>query len=143
MAKKKNGKAAKAERKAPHPGVPPRRHPVGLRQQAVERMALGGNVTALARELGVHRNVLYYWRKHPPGGPPDAYKDLSAAEHQVRELQAQVATLEGSLGRKILELDFFASALRRVGGTRRSSSSAGGPASTERSGSGQSVGKAD
>jgi transposase-like protein len=143
MAKSKIGKVKKVGSGTGTPAVVKRRHPVGLRQQAVERMALGGSVTALARELGVNRNVLYYWREHPLGGPPDAYKELSAAEHQVRQLQGQVATLESSLGRKTLELDFFASALRRVGEIRQSGSGTGVPASTERSGSGPSGRKAD
>jgi transposase-like protein len=39
-----------------------RRHPIGLKQQAVERMNLGENVSALARELGVDRINLYRWR---------------------------------------------------------------------------------
>src|ERR1039458_8652101 len=54
-----------------------RRHPIGLKQQAVERMNLGENVSALARELGVGRINLYRWRaeliKVPSGEPGVTY----------------------------------------------------------------------
>jgi transposase-like protein len=33
-----------------------------VKQHAVERMKLGENVSALARELGVDRTLLYLWR---------------------------------------------------------------------------------
>src|ERR1035438_9072455 len=46
-----------------------RRHPIGLKQQAVERMNLGENVSALARELGVDRINLYRWRAELRKGP--------------------------------------------------------------------------
>jgi transposase-like protein len=90
-----------------------RKHPVGLRQATVQHIMLGGNLSALAREQGVHRNVLYYWRNHPTeSAQVAATGEADPRVHQVRELQGRIATLEGSLGRKSLELDFFESALR-------------------------------
>jgi len=118
------------------------RHPAGLRQSAVQRMALGGNVSALARELGVHRNLLYYGRDHPLERPA-AVGEWDRQGQQIRELEGRIAGLEGALGRKTQEADFFASALRRVEGRRRSSGSTGVPASTEKSGSGRKRRKAD
>jgi transposase len=140
MAKSKQDKQMERRRKDPGnaAGEPrpqgQRKHAVGLRQAAVQRMARGGNLTALARELGVHRNVLYYWRNHPPERQEAVAPEWDPRVHQVRELQGRIASLEGSLGRKTLELDFFESALRRVEGRRTNSSSTGGTASTQRSG---------
>lgn len=109
-----------------------RRHPAGLRQQAVERMELGVNISALARELGVHRNLLYYWRDRQKDSAPQADAKLDLETVQVRELERRIAGLEGSLGRKALELDFFVSALRRVAAPRQNSSATGGTASTQK-----------
>ena len=44
---------------------PYRRYPIAMKQQAVERMKLGENISALARELGVDRINLYRWRTKP------------------------------------------------------------------------------
>src|SRR6516225_10760817 len=46
-----------------------------FRQQAVERMNAGDNITRLSRELGVARHLLYHWRDrlehtHAPVGVP-------------------------------------------------------------------------
>src|ERR1022692_3946255 len=97
-----------------------RRHPIGLKQQAVERMNLGENVSALARELGVDRINLYRWRaeliKVPSGEPGVTY---DPQQQRIQELEAKIAGLEGTLGRKEMELDFFAGAWRRIKGTRQ------------------------
>jgi transposase-like protein len=120
-----------------------RRHPAGERQQALERMALGGNLSALARELGVHRNLLYYWRNHQNNGPGQASMGWDPETAKVRELECRIASLEGSLGRKTLELDFFVSALRRIAGRRPRSKATGERASTEKSGTERRPGQAD
>jgi transposase-like protein len=122
-----------AGRTAASPGQAGRRHPVGLRAEALQRMALGGNRSELARELGVHRNLLYYWRRRQEVAA--AEQRLDPGSRQVRELEGRIATLEGALGRKTLEADFFVGALRRVAGRRGSSKANGETASTERSGS--------
>lgn len=137
MAKRKTGKTKKSgsggTAEKPEQQVR-RRHPAGLRQQAVERMELGGNVSELAREFGVHRNLLYYWRDRRKGDPAHAAAKLDPETVKVRELEGRIASLEGSLGRKTLELDFFASALQRIAGRRPSSKATGETASTPKSG---------
>lgn len=111
---------------------------------AVARMEGSGNVSALAAELGVHRNLLYRWRRlweaggaaalrtvgRPrPGGPAsdraaaEAQGALAAARHRVEEL-------ERTVGRQALELDFFERALRAVEASRQPSDAAGETAST-------------
>jgi len=113
---------------------PYRRHPIGLKQQAVERMNLGENVSALARELGVDRINLYRWRaeliKVPSGEPGVTY---DPQQQRMQELEAKIAGLEGTLGRKEMELDFFVGALRRIKEIRQQRSVSGEKASTRKS----------
>jgi transposase-like protein len=112
-----------------------RRHPVGMKQQAIARMKTGENITALARELEINRTLLYVWKRKAAGqaygseegGPQDL------REQRIRELEAKVAQLEGALGRQAQEVDFFAAALRGIAALRRQKSGSGERASTERS----------
>jgi transposase len=114
-----------------------RRHPIGLKQQAVERMNLGENVSALARELGVDRINLYRWRSNsiavPRAEPAVAY---DPQQQRIQELESKIAGLEGTLGRKEMELDFFVGALRRIQETRQQRSVSGETASTRKSAEG-------
>ncbi len=112
-----------------------RRYPIGFKQQAVGRMKAGENVAAVARELGIDRSLLYIWSRKMEGRPygaepcqlPDP-RDL-----RIQELEAKVAGLEGMLGRKTQEIDFFDSALRTIAEIRRKRSESGGTESTKRS----------
>ena len=115
-----------------------KRHPLRVRERAMERMRLGENVSELARELEVDRTTLYGWkrqlegrRKLLPNGPEPDTRDV-----RIEELEGQVARLEGLVGRQWMELDFFDSALRRVRGKGPQSGSDGALASTPRSASG-------
>jgi hypothetical protein len=120
------------------------RYPVGFQQDAVERMKHCKDISKLAEELGVSRGALYLWRRKGEGllsyrdaakkGHPAAADDPQAKK--IRELEAQVASLEGELGRRSLEASFFKSALRRVEGLHRQSVGPGGTASTTRSAAG-------
>jgi transposase-like protein len=124
----------KDERREPRPY---RRHPIGLKQQAVERMKLGENVSALARELGVDRITLYRWRPKSiaaPGMEPAVAYDPK--QQRIQELESKIAGLEGTLGRKEMELDFFVGALRKIKETRQRRSVSGETASTRKSAEG-------
>lgn len=110
-----------------------------VKQQALERMDQGEPVGALAQEIGVHRTLLYVWRQlrelsragsSPVGEPEDAIP-------QPRSLHKKIEQLEAVIGRKSLELDFFAAALRRVNQASRTDGSGGEQSSTRRSGSGR------
>lgn len=121
-----------------------KRYPVGFQRDAVERMKHCEDIGKLAQELGVSRGALYLWKRRGEGllsyrdaarrGHPAAADDPQAKK--IRELEAQVAALEGELGRSNLEARFFKSALRRVEGLRRQSAEPGGTASTTRSAAG-------
>ena len=113
--------------------------PEGVRQRAVERMQLGERVTALAGELGVHRSLLYLWKRQIEGKPPYGRSGESetAEQIQIRSLQAKIGQLEAVIGRKSMELDFFGAALRRVEDQNQEDRNAGGKPSMNRSGSGR------
>ena len=121
-----------------------RRYPIGFKQQVVGRMKAGENVSALARELGMDRSLLYIWSRQiegrPCGSEPCELPDRR--EQRVRELEAKVAELEGALGRKGQEVDFFDTALRRIAEIRQKRSGSGETASTKKSG-GEPSRKAD
>ena len=95
-----------------------------FRQQAVERMNAGDNISRLSRELGVARHLLYHWR--------DRLEDLHAPVGRSRELilRKQILTLKRILANKTIELDFFRRALQRVGARRRQGFVSGGKVST-------------
>lgn len=121
------------------------RYPVGFQRDAVERMKHCQDVGALAGELGVSRGALYLWKRRVEGlpsyreavrsGRPASEDDPQAK--RILELEAQVASLEGELGRRCLEASFFKSALRKVEGLRQPSGERGGTASTTRSAAGR------
>ena len=121
------------------------RYPVGFQRDAVERMKHCEDIGKLAEELGVSRGALYLWKRKGEGllsyrdaarqGHPAAADDPQAK--RIRELEAQVASLEGELGRRSLEASFFKSALRKVEGLRQPSDGLGGTASTTKSADGK------
>ena len=114
------------------------RWPTEFRQRALERMKTCKSVKALAKELGVARQLLYLWKQQAegrkkasePGGSEDP------RDQQIRQLEKKVGELEGVIGRKTLELDFFAGALRRIGESRQKKGKAGATASTPKSAGG-------
>jgi len=109
-----------------------------FRQRALERMKTCQNVKALAKELGVARQQLYWWRQQAegrqkpiePGAPEDP------RDRRIRDLEKKVAELEGVIGQKTLELDFFAGALRRIEESRQRKGKTGATASTPKSAGG-------
>jgi transposase len=121
-----------------------KRYAVGFQRDAVERMKHSEDISKLADELGVSRGALYLWKRKGEGllsyrdaarkGHPAADDDPQAKK--IRELEAQVASLEGELGRRSLEASFFRSALRKVEGLHRQSAEPGGTASTTKSAAG-------
>ena len=120
------------------------RYPVGFQRDTVERMKHCTDISKLAEELGVSRGALYLWKRKGEGLP--SYRSAARQGHpasddqqsrRIRELEAQVATLEGELGRRSLEASFFKSALRRVEELHRPSGEPGGIASTTKSAAGK------
>jgi len=121
-----------------------RRYAVGFQHDAVERMKHCPDIGKLAEELGVSRGALYLWKRKGQGLPSyraaarqgQAASEQDPQKNRILELEAQVASLEGELGRRSLEVSFFKSALRRVEELRQQSDKPGGTASTTRSAAG-------
>jgi len=109
------------------------------------RMEAGESGTALSRELGIKRGLLYdwqrLWRRDGPEalrrtGRPTALEALARAEGPPRSLaeaERKIAGLERKVGQQALELDFFGRALQRIEEARRASEEPGGPASSRTS----------
>jgi len=101
-------------------------------------MKTGENVSELAHELGIDRSLLYIWSRKMEGRPygkePSGSPDLR--DQRIQELEAKISSLEGALGRKTQEVDFFEAALRTIAETRQKKSAAGEKSSTKKSAAG-------
>ena len=108
------------------------RRSAAFKQMAVERMKEGG-IRDLAKELGVPVSGLYRWKQLAEErlGPAAETAD-DPHKQRVRELERKVKELEGVIGQKTLELDFFAGALRRIKESRQQKSNGGGTTSTRK-----------
>lgn len=116
---------------------------VEFKLQALQRIEAGACVSALSRELGVRRKLLYEWRaRFRVGGrralerrPGRERLSLEQRQQQVREDTArQIAELERKVGRQALLIDFFQRAFKRVEDGRADHNASGAKASTGRSG---------
>ncbi len=111
---------------------------------ALARFEACENAYALARELGIRRELFYRWRaQYASGGaaalrgsgrPGAAGLPAPGAEtgplDEATLARRRIAELERKVGQQQLELDFFRAALRRVKGSGPRSGGSGGPAST-------------
>jgi len=109
------------------------KYPRAFRERAVERMKSCDSVLELARELGVHRSVLYQWRDQLA---PRFRSEWQAPEETGESrLERENRLLKQALGEKTLEADFFKGALQKVAARRQSNITPGEAASTTKSGS--------
>lgn len=105
--------------------------PKAFRQMAVDRLNQCDNIGELAKELGIHRRLLYAWReKLEPlergEGPPATSREAT--------LRKEISHLKRVLAEKVLEVDFFKGALQQVEARRQGSGIVGAQASTPTSG---------
>ena len=106
--------------------------PKAFVQMAVERLKQCDNISALSKELGVHRRLLYTWRdKLDPAEIGDSPPPANSRESTLRK---KVSQLKRALADKTLEVDFFKGALQKVKARRQRSGGSGGKASTTKSG---------
>lgn len=143
--------------------VKARQYERAFKVAALERVAAGENVSALSRELGIRRKLLYQWRDAVRRGGIEALRGRGrprAGEHLVERpplpsppgvavpdalarARERIAALERKIGQQALELDFCAQALqlsKQAG--RATNGSPDAPASTASSRPGRS-GKAN
>ena len=128
------------------PSVPSRRFSPEFKLKVMERLRSGEVLSAVAEELGVHRQLLYKWRdalrrgegSFPKRGRPKRTdvlaREASAAEQDALEAASRkIAELERKVGQQALELDFFQQTLRRFEEPRPAPSGPGVNASSRRS----------
>ncbi len=118
-----------------------RQYPVGFQKDALERLKHCDDIRALAAELGVSRGVLYLWKRKSEGLRAYGKSSVAAApDEQVRKIQqleAQVASLEGELGRRSLEASFSKVPCEKSRGYGGKSEKPGAIPSTTRSAAGR------
>src|SRR5215467_11700949 len=93
------------------------RYPKAFRQMAVDRLKQCENIVERAKELGVHRRLLYRWRDQlEPAESEDRPPPASSRETTLRK---EVSRLKRVLAEKTLEVDFFTGALHKVQARRQ------------------------
>ena len=108
-----------------------RRHSDEFKRMCVERMKQCDDIGALAKELNIHRRMLYRWRDQL-----DAVKKNEGSAPNPREarLRHEVNQLKRALAEKTLEVDFFKGALQKIEARRQQQDVTGAKASTTKSG---------
>jgi len=89
---------------------------------AVRRMQAGESPSALARELGVRRKLLYEWKNRVEAGGPENLRDSGrpgpvpgrVVVDRAASEQRRIAELERLVGKQQALIDFFERALRRI-----------------------------
>ena|ERR1700722_3142092 len=111
-----------------------RRHSVEVKRQAVEQMKTCQNIRIrqLARELKIQPKLLYTWKYQFEGRPEPQNADLGITEEerQEKKLRDENARLKAALAEKVLENDFFRSALRNIEEKRQGKTGDGASTST-------------
>jgi len=102
-----------------------------FRRKAVGRLKTCDNIVALAKELGVHRRLLYKWRDQ--FAPFDESAEPATGSSPQATLHRKVHQLKRVLVDKTLEVDFFKGALQKVEARRQRTVSSGAKASTTKS----------
>ena len=99
-----------------------------FRESALRRLALTPNVAQLCRELGISRQLLYFWRESQQR---EQQKRSGSAEQRLRQENAQ---LKKALLKKTLEVDFLKAACEKVEALRQTATGSGETASGKPSG---------
>jgi transposase len=128
-----------------------RRHSAVFKREVIARLEAGESGSALSRELGIQRSMLYrWWASYRRGGPlalregqgrPDKIEAVELAEARRRLMATngvaaahdRIAELERKIGQQQQDLDFFKEALRHIRASRRASEEPGETASSPRS----------
>ena len=115
-----------------------RQYSVGLQERVMERLRMGEAVMVLSREFNITPQVVYRWRDRMRGRPGKKVGESAEQkrDQEIQALESRIAELEGVIGRKGMEVDFLASALRRVGGEAPLSENSGEKTSGPRSATG-------
>ena len=128
-----------------------RRFGRAFKLEVLRRMAAGESGTALSREYGIKRTILYRWRDAVRDGGEEALRDgagrpnrmekaamalargPAARARDLSEARRQIAELERKVGEQQVALDFFKQALQRIEASRQPSNGNGATGSSPRS----------
>jgi transposase len=130
-----------------------RKHKPEFRVEIVERMLAGEDVSALSKQRGLARSMMYRWRDtyrsqgagglaRAAGGsaPPKApaageapRRDRAEPVEAEQKLRQRIAELERIIGRQAVEIDFFKGVFKRLKESPKAQRR-GDEASTRRSG---------
>ena len=103
-----------------------------FKRMCVERMKQCNDVGALAKELDIHRRMLYRWRDQLD--PVEKSEGPPAESLREARLRHEVSQLKRALADKTLEVDFFKGALQKIEARRQQQDVTGAKASTTKSG---------
>lgn len=114
----------------------PRKFDDEFRRNALEQMNKSTNVAELARQLGIRRKWLYYWRDEAMGRVSEPREKAEAKPGTIPDNRdkKRLAELERLVARQALEIDFFKGALLRIEEKRRKREQTSGTPSTSKSG---------
>ena len=117
-------------------GAPSRAYSTEYKVAAVRRMEAGESPSALGKELGVVRKVLYFWQRQVKAGQKMKVPGRPKAGVAVPPVSKgnQIAELKRLVGRQQLELSFFRGALPRVAALNPPPRAAGATPSLPKSG---------
>ena len=118
-----------------------------VKRRAIERVAKGETVTAVAASLGFNRQRLYEWQEQVrqgglealrgPGRPRKGALDgpplRSALLNEGAAARRRIAELERKIGEQQADLDFFRQALRHVKARQQAAGVSGKPRSSKSS----------
>jgi transposase-like protein len=116
-----------------------------FKRAILARLGAGEVVSALAAEIGVHRQLIYKWRdaeragslgrrRGPPTKAERLAREANLAEASELELaRRKIAELERKVGQQAVDLDFFRGALQRIEASRPASKEPGVTRSSPRS----------
>ncbi len=111
-----------------------RKYSAEFKQNVVLMMKDCPNIPKLAQQLDLYKNQLYKWRIELGALEENGTaKPLTPAPSKENALETENTKLKTTLADKVLEVDFFRGALRRVEAARRSPIS-GEPAFMPKSG---------
>ena len=113
-----------------------RAYSMDYKEAAVRRMEAGESLSALGKELGVVRKVLYFWQRQVKAGQKMKVPGRPKKEIVPPPVSKgnQIAELERLVGRQQLELSFFRGAWQRVVALNPPPSAAGATPSLPKSG---------
>ena len=80
------------------------RYPRAFRQMAVDRLRRCDNVVVLSEELGVHRRLLYKWRRQLEPTSPEEERPADLREFTLGK---EISQLKRLLAEKVQEVDFL------------------------------------